>query len=257
VRTMLEGRAFGAAGARVVIEERLSGREVTMMALCDGTRLALLASSEDHKAVRDGDEGPNTGGMGTVSPSPLVGEALAQTMLETLFVPTVRALAAAGRPFRGLLYGGFMLTPDRGPMVIEWNCRFGDPETQVVLMRMDEDILPWLAGVANGAMPAGAPRVRPGVAICVVLAAANYPGAPRLGDPIAGLPAPAPDLVAFHAGTKRGADGRLVTAGGRVLGVTAYGADLGAARARAYGAIERIAFDGQHYRRDIGMRGTR
>jgi len=157
VRTMLEGRAFGAAGARVVIEERLSGREVTMMALCDGTRLALLASSEDHKAVRDGDEGPNTGGMGTVSPSPLVGEALAQTMLETLFVPTVRALAAAGRPFRGLLYGGFMLTPDRGPMVIEWNCRFGDPETQVVLMRMDEDILPWLAGVANGAMPAGAP----------------------------------------------------------------------------------------------------
>ena len=257
VRTMLEGRAFGAAGARVVIEERLSGREVTMMALCDGSRLALLASSEDHKAVRDGDEGPNTGGMGTVSPSPLVGEALAQTMLETLFVPTVRALAAAGRPFRGLLYGGFMLTPDRGPMVIEWNCRFGDPETQVVLMRMDEDILPWLAGVANGAMPAGAPRVRPGVAICVVLAAANYPGAPRLGDPIAGLPAPAPDLVAFHAGTKRGADGRLVTAGGRVLGVTAYGADLGAARARAYGAIERIAFDGQHYRRDIGMRGTR
>jgi len=257
VRTMLEGRAFGAAGARVVIEERLSGREVTMMALCDGTRLALLASSEDHKAVRDGDEGPNTGGMGTVSPSPLVGEALAQTMLETLFVPTVRALAAAGRPFRGLLYGGFMLTPDRGPMVIEWNCRFGDPETQVVLMRMDEDILPWLAGVANGAMPAGAPRVRPGVAICVVLAAANYPGAPRLGDPIAGLPAPAPDLVAFHAGTKRGADGRLVTAGGRVLGVTAYGADLGAARARAYGAIKRIAFDGQHYRRDIGMRGTR
>ena len=257
VRTMLEGRAFGAAGARVVIEERLSGREVTMMALCDGTRLALLASSEDHKAVRDGETVPMPPVLGPSSPSPLVGEALAQTMLETLFVPTVRALAAAGRPFRGLLYGGFMLTPDRGPMVIEWNCRFGDPETQVVLMRMDEDILPWLAGVANGAMPAGAPRVRPGVAICVVLAAANYPGAPRLGDPIAGLPAPAPDLVAFHAGTKRGADGRLVTAGGRVLGVTAYGADLGAARARAYGAIERIAFDGQHYRRDIGMRGTR
>ena len=255
VRTMLEGRAFGAAGARVVIEERLSGREVTMMALCDGTRLALLASSEDHKAVRDGETVPMPPVLGPSSP--LVGEALAQTMLETLFVPTVRALAAAGRPFRGLLYGGFMLTPDRGPMVIEWNCRFGDPETQVVLMRMDEDILPWLAGVANGAMPAGAPRVRPGVAICVVLAAANYPGAPRLGDPIAGLPAPAPDLEAFHAGTKRGADGRLVTAGGRVLGVTAYGADLGAARARAYGAIERIAFDGQHYRRDIGMRGTR
>jgi phosphoribosylamine--glycine ligase len=257
VRDMLDGRAFGAAGARVVIEERLSGREVTMMALCDGTRLALLASSEDHKAVRDGDEGPNTGGMGTVSPSPLVGEALAQRMLETLFVPTVKALAAAGRPFRGLLYGGFMLTPDRGPMVIEWNCRFGDPETQVVLMRMDEDPLPWLAGVANGAMPPGAPRFRPGVAVCVVLAAALYPGAPRLGDAITGLPEPSADLVAFHAGTRRDAEGRLVTAGGRVLGVTAYGADLAAARARAYGAIERIRFDGLHYRRDIGMRGAK
>jgi phosphoribosylamine--glycine ligase len=245
VRDMLDGRAFGAAGARVVIEERLSGREVTMMALCDGTRLALLASSEDHKAVRDGDEGPNTGGMGTVSPSPLVGEALAQRMLETLFVPTVKALAAAGRPFRGLLYGGFMLTPDRGPMVIEWNCRFGDPETQVVLMRMDEDPLPWLAGVANGAMPPGAPRFRPGVAVCVVLAAALYPGAPRLGDAITGLPEPSADLVAFHAGTRRDAEGRLVTAGGRVLGVTAYG------------AIDRIKFDGLHYRRDIGLRGAK
>jgi phosphoribosylamine--glycine ligase len=240
-----------------VIEERLSGREVTMMALCDGTRLALLASSEDHKAVRDGDEGPNTGGMGTVSPSPLVGEALAQRMLETLFVPTVKALAAAGRPFRGLLYGGFMLTPDRGPMVIEWNCRFGDPETQVVLMRMDEDPLPWLAGVANGAMPPGAPRFRPGVAVCVVLAAALYPGAPRLGDAITGLPEPSADLVAFHAGTRRDAEGRLVTAGGRVLGVTAYGADLAGARARAYGAIDRIKFDGLHYRRDIGLRGAK
>ncbi len=163
VRTMLAERTFGAAGARVVIEERLTGREVTMMALCDGTRLALLASSEDHKAVGDGDVGPNTGGMGTVSPSALVDDALAQRMLETLFVPTVRALTEAGRPFRGLLYGGFMLTPDRGPMVIEWNCRFGDPETQSVLMRFDGDLLPWLAGVAAGAMPSGTPRARPGV----------------------------------------------------------------------------------------------
>src|SRR5688572_4541781 len=168
-RGMLEARAFGDAGAQVVIEERLSGREVTMMALCDGTRLALLASSEDHKAVGDGDVGPNTGGMGTVSPSALVDDTLAQRMLETLFVPTVRALTEAGRPFRGLLYGGFMLTPDRGPMVIEWNCRFGDPETQSVLMRMDGDLVPWLAGAAAGAMPAGVPRARPGVAVCVAL----------------------------------------------------------------------------------------
>src|SRR3954451_6936795 len=176
VRAMLSDRAFGEAGARVVIEERLTGREVTMMALCDGTRLALLASSEDHKAVGDGDVGPNTGGMGTVSPSVLLDDAAAQQMLATLFVPTVRALAEAGRPFRGLLYGGLMLTPDRGPMVIEWNCRFGDPETQSVLLRFDGDLLPWLAGVAEGRMPPGAPRVQGGVSVCVVLSAANYPG---------------------------------------------------------------------------------
>ena len=255
-RRMLEARAFGDAGAQVVIEERLSGREVTMMALCDGTRLALLASSEDHKAVGDGDVGPNTGGMGTVSPSTQVDDALSQQMLETLFVPTVRALTDMGRPFRGLLYGGFMLTPDRGPMVIEWNCRFGDPETQSVLMRMDGDLVPWLAGVAAGAMPEGVPRARPGVAVCVAMAAGGYPGTPRLGDEITGLPASTSDLVVFHAGTRRDGDGRLVTAGGRVLGVTAYGADLTAARARAYGAIEDITFEGKHFRRDIGMRGT-
>jgi phosphoribosylamine--glycine ligase len=253
-RAMLQGNAFGAAGARVVIEERLTGREVTMMALCDGTRLALLASSEDHKAIGDGDVGPNTGGMGTYSPSPLVDPALAQRIVDQLFMPTLRALAAAGRPFRGLLYGGLMLTPDRGPMVIEWNCRFGDPETQSVLMRIDEDLLPWLAGAAAGAMPPGVPRVRPGVAVCVVVAAAGYPAKPRLGDPITGLPARSPDLVVFHAGTGRDGAGRLVSAGGRVLGVTAYGADLAAARARAYGAIDGIRLPGMQIRRDIGMR---
>jgi phosphoribosylamine--glycine ligase len=226
-----------------------------MMAICDGTRLALLASSEDHKAVGDGDVGPNTGGMGTYSPSPLVDDRLAQRILETLFVPTVRALTEAGRPFRGLLYGGLMLTPDRGPMVIEWNCRFGDPETQSVLMRLDEDLLPWLAGAARGAMPHGAPRFRAGVAACVVVAAAGYPAAPRLGDPIAGLPAPAADLRVFHAGTRRDEAGRLVSSGGRVLGVTAYGPALSDARARAYRAIEGIQLEGMHFRRDIGLRG--
>jgi len=256
-RGMLTGRDFGEAGARVVIEERLQGREVTMMALCDGRRLALLASSEDHKAVRDGDQGPNTGGMGTISPSPLVDEALAQRILETLFVPTLRALTASGRPFQGVLYGGLMLTPDRGPMVIEWNCRFGDPETQSVLMRFDEDLLPWLVGAAAGAMPPGSPRVRPGVAVCVVLASAGYPASPRLGDAIAGLPNPADDLAVFQAGTRAAADGRLLTAGGRVLGVTASGPDLAAARTRAYAAIEKIHFEGMHFRRDIGLRGKK
>jgi phosphoribosylamine--glycine ligase len=194
--------------------------------------------------------------MGTVSPSALVDDAAAQRILETLFVPTVRELTEAGRPFRGLLYGGLMLTPDRGPMVIEWNCRFGDPETQSVLMRFDGDLLPWLAGVAEGRMPAGIPRARPGVAICVVLAAGGYPGKPRSGDAITGLPPSRDDLVVFHAGTRAGADGGVVTAGGRVLGVTAHGADLASARARAYGAIDGIRFDGMHFRRDIGLRGN-
>ncbi len=256
-RLMLAEGAFGLAGARVVIEERLDGREVTMMALCDGTRIVLLASSEDHKPVHDGDQGPNTGGMGTVSPSALVDDRLAHELLERLFVPTLRALTDAGRPFRGLLYGGLMLTPDRGPMVIEWNARFGDPETQVVLMRLDDDLLPWLAGAARGVMPPGVPRVRPDAAVCVVLAAANYPGTPRLGDEITGLPVPTDELVVFHAGTGRDGGGRVVTAGGRVLGVTARGADVAAARARAYGAIDGIHFEGMHFRGDIGMRGNR
>jgi phosphoribosylamine--glycine ligase len=216
----------------------------------------LLASSEDHKAVGDGDRGPNTGGMGTVSPSALIDGALARTILETLFVPTLRALTASGRPFQGILYGGLMLTPDRGPMVIEWNCRLGDPETQSVLMRLDEDLLPWLAGAAAGAMPPGDPAVKPGVAVCVVLASAGYPATPRLGAAITGLPDPADDLMIFHAGT-RATDGQLLTAGGRVLGVTATGADPTAARERAYRAIAQIHFDGMHFRRDIGLRGTK
>jgi phosphoribosylamine--glycine ligase len=255
VRSMMADQAFGAAGARVVLEERLTGREVSMMALCDGERLALLATAEDHKAVGDGDTGPNTGGMGTYSPSSLVDEALKQQILETIFVPTVRALAADGRPFRGLLYGGLMLTPDRGPMVIEWNCRFGDPETQSVLARMEDDLYPWLAGAARGQLPDGAPRWHDGAAVCVVLAAGGYPGKPRTGDVITGLPPADPGVFAFHAGTRLDAEGRTVTAGGRVLGVTARGATFQEARARVYEAVGGITFEGMHYRRDIGMRG--
>jgi phosphoribosylamine---glycine ligase len=251
VRAMMADRAFGAAGARVVVEERLHGREVSMMAFCDGERVALLATAEDHKAVGDGDVGPNTGGMGTYSPSPLVDDALAETIVETIFLPVVRALAADGRPFRGLLYGGLMLTPDRGPMVIEWNCRFGDPETQSVLARMEDDLYPWLAGAARGALPPGAPRWREGAAVCVVLASAGYPGKARKGDVIEGIPA---DELVFHAGTRTDAEGRLVTAGGRVLGVTALGKTFEEARARAYTTVEAIRFDGKHFRRDIGMR---
>jgi phosphoribosylamine--glycine ligase len=258
VREMLGARRFGDAGARVVIEERLAGPEVSMMAFCDGQRFALLASAEDHKAVGDGDQGPNTGGMGAYSPSPLVDEALAARIAETIFAPTVRALAAAGRPFRGLLYGGLMLTA-RGPMVIEWNCRFGDPETQAVLLRMEDDIVPWLVGAAEGRLPAGAPRFRDGTSVCVVMAAAGYPGRVRNGDVIAGLDAGGGladntgGVAVFHAGTRRHGD-RVVTAGGRVLGVSAVGRDLDEARARAYGAVARISWPGEHHRGDIGHR---
>ena len=268
-RQMLAERSFGDAGARVVIEERLAGREVSMMALCDGTRFELLASAEDHKAVGDGDVGPNTGGMGTYSPSPLVDAATQRRVVDTIFAPTVRALAAAGRPFRGLLYGGLMLTPDRGPMVIEWNCRFGDPETQAVLVRMQDDLLPWLLGAARGELPAGPIRWHEGAAVCVVLAAPGYPAQPRVGDPITVDAGIAGDVLVFHAGTRRGpagaggsaasggSHGSLLTAGGRVLGVTARGADLDAARAAAYGAIGHIHFDGMHHRSDIGTRGEK
>jgi phosphoribosylamine--glycine ligase len=255
VREMLGERKFGDAGARVVIEERLTGREVSLMAFCDGERFALLASAEDHKAVLDGDRGPNTGGMGAYSPSPLMDDALTAQVSETIFAPTVRALAEAGRPFRGLLYGGLMLTP-RGPMVIEWNCRFGDPETQAVLLRMEDDLVPWLLGASEGRLPAGAPRFRPGVGLCVVLAAGGYPGKVRTGDPIEGLreDGGVAGAEVFHAATRR-EDGRFVTAGGRVLGVAAAGATLEEARAAAYGAIAGITWPGMHHRKDIGLRG--
>jgi phosphoribosylamine--glycine ligase len=260
VRMMLGERSFGAAGARVVIEERLVGREVSMHAFCDGERFALLATAEDHKAVFDGDQGPNTGGMGAYSPSPLVDEAATRSIAATIFAPTVRALAAAGRPFRGVLYGGLMLTA-RGPMVIEWNCRFGDPETQALLLRMEDDLLPWLVGAAEGQLPAGAPRFRAGTSVCVVLAAAGYPGKVRSGDAIAGLGSDGglavPDVAVFHGGTRAGSNGAsdgFVTAGGRVLGVAAVGSDLAGARERAYRAIDGITWPGMHYRRDIGLR---
>jgi phosphoribosylamine---glycine ligase len=285
VRAMLADRQFGAAGARVVIEERLIGREVSMMALCDGERFVLLATAEDHKAVSDGDRGPNTGGMGAYSPSPLVDARLEARIAETIFAPTIRAMAARGRPFRGVLYGGLILARDRGPAVIEWNCRFGDPETQAVLIRLEEDLLPWLVSAAEGRLPS-APgaglRWSRGVSVCVVMAAEGYPGKPRAGDPIEGLSADGQGpaelmsdadgrVMVFHAGTRgeggdrppdrngtagsrRFAPARLLTAGGRVLGVTALGADLAGARARAYRATAAIRWPGVHYRRDIGLR---
>jgi phosphoribosylamine--glycine ligase len=225
------------------------------MALADGERVVLLASAEDHKPVFDGDRGPNTGGMGAVSPSPRVTPELEREVMDRVLVPTVRGMAAAGRPFRGVLYAGLMLTPDRGPQVLEFNCRFGDPETQPVLARLDDDLLPWLEGAAAGRLPTGEPRWDPRVAVCVVLTAPGYPGPYPKGAPVTGLERAAarPDVVVFHAGTRREGGG-VVTAGGRVVGVTALGVTAQAARARAYEAVADIKFEGQHYRRDIAAR---
>ena len=258
VRRMLSDRAFGESGARVIVEERLIGRETSILGICDGERFVLLASSEDHKAGGDGDQGPNTGGMGAYSPSPLVTDALTSTIAEKIFAPTLKAMADMGRPFRGLLYGGLILTKDRGPVVIEWNCRFGDPETQAVLPRLVDDLVPWMLGAAKGKLPEGKLTWRPGTSVCVVMASAGYPTTVRLGDVIQNLPPAAQQdlehsVLVFHAGTKSEGAG-VVTAGGRVLGVTAIGKTLDAARERAYAAVDTIAFAGAHFRRDIGLR---
>lgn len=252
-RAMLDGR-FGDAGRRLVIEQKLRGREVSLLALTDGARLEVLAPAEDHKTLYDGDRGPNTGGMGTVSPAWVPDAVVARARAEIL-EPTVRGLAAEGIDYRGVLYAGLMVEDDGTPWIIEYNCRFGDPETQPVMARLEGDLGAVLAGAAAGAMPAGALGWSPRVAVCVVVAAAGYPEAPRTGDPITGLPAAGGDLVVFHAGTAR-REGALVSAGGRVLGVTGLGADLEAARAVAYAAVDRIELAGKQVRRDVGRRGA-
>jgi phosphoribosylamine--glycine ligase len=256
VRRILVEREFGAAGQRVVLEERLRGREASLMALSDGERVVLLASAEDHKAAYDGDRGPNTGGMGAYSPSPPCTAEVTRRVLDAVMIPTVRGMAHEGRPFRGVLYAGLMLTADRGPMVLEYNCRFGDPETQVVMLRFGEHLAPWLSGAASGRLPPGEPKWDPRVAVSVVLASPGYPGSYPQGAPITGLEQAAalPDVAVFHAGTRREGAG-LVTAGGRVLNVCALGADIAAARARAYEAVAHIRFEGMHFRRDIAARG--
>jgi len=257
IRAMLEGKVFGRAGERVVIEECLEGEEVSFFALTDGEQTLPLAFAQDYKPVFDGDQGPNTGGMGAYSPVPTLGERLADELLETVVTPTLRAMAAEGRPYRGLLYVGLMLTRD-GPRVLEFNCRFGDPETQPLMLRLDGDLVPLLAAVARGEGLPPRLRWRPEAAVTVVLASGGYPGEYATGKPIAGLEVAeqVPGVVVFHAGTAL-REGRLVTAGGRVLGVSALGADLEAAVEAVYEAATRVSFEGMHYRRDIGQRALR
>jgi len=248
-------RDFGTSGDVVVIEECLVGEETSILAIVDGKTIVPLETSQDHKRAYDGDEGPNTGGMGAYSPAPLVTPELMDRIIEKILVPAIHAMHVDKRPFCGILYAGLMIDAQGQPWMLEYNCRFGDPETQPVLARLQGDLGAWLAGAAAGALPGGAMTWDPRPAVCVVLASAGYPEQPRTGDRIAGLDRDfGDDVMVFHAGTSY-RDNHLLTAGGRVLGVTALAADLAAARARAYDAVARISFDGMQFRRDIGARG--
>ncbi|HWO93659.1 MAG TPA: phosphoribosylamine--glycine ligase [Dehalococcoidia bacterium] len=249
VRAMLD-REYGAAGARVLVEERLEGREASAHALSDGRHVLQLPFARDYKRALDGDRGPNTGGMGAYSPLEDVTPELEETVQRTVTEPTIAALAAEGAPFRGLLYPGLMLTPD-GPKVIEFNARFGDPETQVLLPRIESDLLDLLWACATGDLGEARLRVSPKAAVGVVMASGGYPGPYRTGVPIEGLESVDDDVLVFHAGTALNDSGQLVTSGGRVLTVVALGDTVAQATARAYDNVGRIRFEGAHVRRDI------
>jgi len=254
VTECMELKAFGAAGATVVIEEFLTGAEVSFFAFSNGHEALALAAAEDHKPVFDGDQGPNTGGMGAYSPVPFFGAEMERRVMETIVRPTLAALAKEGAPYRGVLYVGLMLTAE-GPKVIEFNCRFGDPECQALMVRWPGDLVPMLFAAARGEAWPARTAWPPHASVCVALASGGYPGKYRTGVPIEGIEAAeaTPGVQVFHAGTAL-RDGKLVTAGGRVLGVTALAGDLPAAIRAAYDAVKEIRFEGMQYRTDIGRR---
>jgi phosphoribosylamine---glycine ligase len=254
---MLGGR-FGSAGARVVIEEFMHGEEASLFAICDGETAVLFGAAQDHKRAYDGDEGPNTGGMGTYSPPPVLTDALIDQAWRELIVPTVEGMAAEGNPYVGVLYAGLMLTP-AGPKLVEYNARFGDPECQTLMLRLSSDIVPILLAAAKGELAqTEPPKWREEAAICVVLAAEGYPDAPKTGGLIQGADADfGAEAVVFHAGTTRDAEGNLRASGGRVLNVCALGATLSEARDVAYAALGTVSLEGGFYRRDIGWRALK
>ena len=255
-RSMMDGRKFGQAGARVVIEECMTGPEVTVLAFCDGEHLVPMPSSQDHKRAFDGNQGPNTGGMGAISPSPNYTPEVARRCMEEIFLPTVAALKAEGRPFQGVLYFGLMLTPD-GPKVVEYNARFGDPECQAVLSLLETDLLDIFLACRNGTLDHLNIRWKDGAACCLVLASGGYPSHYEKGLPISFPSAFPANVTCYHAGDKLTADGTLVTSGGRVLGITATAATLAQALSDAYAAADTVAFSGKYMRRDIGQRAMR
>ena len=255
VKEIMLDKKFGASGNRVVVEEFLTGPEVSVLSFCDGRTLKPMVSSMDHKRALDGDQGLNTGGMGTVAPNPYYTAEVADRCMKEIFLPTVEAMQKEGCPFKGCLYFGLMLTLD-GPKVIEYNCRFGDPETQVVLPLLESDLLKIMLATTNGTLDQTEVRFSAGAAACVILASGGYPLAYEKGKEITGLvngQLPGSDAIVYHAGTAV-QDGRLVTAGGRVMCVTATAADLPAALEKAYAAADSIHFDKLHRRSDIGAR---
>ena len=256
VRDMLSGNAFGAAGARVVVEEFLEGEEASFISMVDGRTALPMATSQDHKRVGDGDTGPNTGGMGAYSPAPIVTPEVHARVMREIVQPAVAGMARDGTPFTGFLYAGLMIDAHGRPSVVEFNVRLGDPETQPILMRMKSDLFELLMHAADGTLDKADLQWDRRVALGVVMAAQGYPGTPRSGDAITGLPAGAEDLMVFHAGTALH-DGRLVSSGGRVLCVTALGDSVRVAQQRAYDGVGRIHLDGAVWRRDIGHRAIR
>ncbi len=256
IRAAMEDKQFGNAGSRIVLEECLDGPEVSFFAICDGTRVSALMSAQDHKRVFDGDQGPNTGGMGAFAPSPLVDQALQSRIMREIVNPVIAGLAAEGNPYQGFLYAGLMLTCD-GPKVIEFNVRFGDPEAQVVIPMIADELAPRLAAAADGRLDPAPITFRPEAHVGVVLASHGYPASGPIGQQIQGLDVAADerDVLIFHAGTSARGDA-IVTAGGRVLTVVGRGTTHADAITRAYAGVSKISFQGMQYRRDIGQKAV-
>ncbi|HEY4317030.1 MAG TPA: phosphoribosylamine--glycine ligase [Herbaspirillum sp.] len=256
VDMMLSDNKLGDAGARIVVEEFLAGEEASFIVMVDGKNILPLATSQDHKRLQDGDQGPNTGGMGAYSPAPIVTPALHARVMREIIIPTVQGMAKDGIPFSGFLYAGLMIDDQGNPKTLEFNCRMGDPETQPIMARLKTDLLLVMEHAVNGTLDTVELDWDRRTALGVVMAAAGYPDAPRGGDGISGIPAETPDCVTFHAGTKL-ADGHLATSGGRVLCVVGLGDSVKVAQKNAYAAADQIHFDGAQLRRDIGWRALK
>ncbi|WP_116474120.1 phosphoribosylamine--glycine ligase [Zobellella maritima] len=253
VRDMLAGNAFGDAGSRVVIEEFLDGEEASFIVMVDGEHVLAMATSQDHKRVGDGDTGPNTGGMGAYSPAPVVTPEVHQRIMEQVIMPTVQGMAEEGHVYKGFLYAGLMVSPEGQPKVIEFNCRFGDPETQPIMLRLQSDLVELCLAGCNGTLDKMTADFDPRASVGVVLAAGGYPGHYRQGDTISGIPAETEGAKVFHAGSKF-KDGELLTSGGRVLCATALGNTVTEAQQNAYAVTQQINWDGVFYRNDIAYR---